>query len=52
VFSAVFFISIIDSDIGFFSLVGDVLTRSALFVGLRHDELFDPTTMPEPVLVA
>jgi hypothetical protein len=45
VFSAVFFISILESDISFFSLVGDAPNRSNLFAGLMHDELFDPTTM-------
>jgi len=44
VFSVVLFISIIDSDIGLFA--GWRCTDSEyLFVGLMHDELFDPTTM-------
>jgi hypothetical protein len=44
VFSAVFLISILESDIGLFRWL-EMYPEFHLFAGLIHDELFGPTTM-------
>jgi hypothetical protein len=41
-FAADYSDGLLESDIGFFSLVGD---SEYLFVGLMHDGLFDPAAM-------